>query len=321
MDAHARGSGAVIMKTKNAGVVALAGFLLGGVCVGAALAQQADLSKVELKVTKVTDKIYMLSTPAAGNIGVSIGDDGVAIIDDQYAPLAPKIRAAIALLSDKPIRFIINTHWHGDHTGANESFGRNGAVIMAQDNVRQRMSAKQIGSLSGRETPASPPGALPIVTFAETATLHYNGDDLEVTHLPAAHTDGDAVIRWRKANVLHMGDTFFVGDYPFIDNNSGGTYDGMIAATVWALASVDDNTQIMPGHGPLSNKQGLQEFHDMLVAVRERILKMIKQKKTLEQVVDAKPTADFDAKWAGSFWKPDQWVGRVYTDLRRTVKQ
>ncbi len=285
-----------------------------------AMAQQQDLSKVELKVTKVTDNIYMLSSPVAGNIGVSIGDDGVAIIDDQFAPLAPKIRAAIALLSDKPIRFVINTHWHGDHTGANESFGRNGAIIVAQGNVRKRMAAKQIGSLSGRETAASPAAALPIVTFAESTTLHYNGDDLEVTHLPAAHTDGDVIIRWRKANVLHMGDNFFVGDYPFVDNNSGGTYNGMIAAVEWALASIDDNTQIMPGHGPLSNKKGLQEYRDMMVTVRERVLKMIKQKKTLEQVVAAKPTADFDAKWAGSFWKPDQWVGRVYADLRRTIK-
>ncbi len=306
------------MKRKNLLTVVQA----CGLCwAGISLAQQPpDFSKVELKVTKVTDNIYMLSTPVAGNIGVSIGDDGVAIIDDQFAPLAPKIRSAIALLSDKPIRFVINTHWHGDHTGANESFGRNGAVIVAQGNVRKRMSARQIGSLSGRETPASPDGALPIITFAESATLHYNGDDLEVTHLPAAHTDGDVVIRWRKANVLHMGDNFFVGDYPFVDNNSGGTYLGLIAAVEWALAGVDNDTRIMPGHGPLSNKKGLQEYHDMMVMVRERILKMIKQRKTLEQVVAAKPTADFDAKWAGNFWKPDQWVARVYTDLRRTAK-
>jgi cyclase len=303
------------MKKQIIGALALTAFLAA-----TASAQQSDLSKVELKVTKVTDSIFMLSTPVAGNIGVSIGEDGVAIIDDQFAPLAPKIRAAIALLSDKPIRFVINTHWHGDHTGANETFGRNGAIIVAQGNVRKRMAAKQIGSLSGRETPAAPAAALPIVTFVESATLHYNGDDLEATHLPAAHTDGDVAIRWRKANVLHMGDNFFVGDYPFVDNNSGGSYNGMISAVEWALANVDDNTQIMPGHGPLSNKKGLQEFHNMMVTVRERILKMIKQKKTLEQVVAAKPTADFDAKWAGSFWKPDQWVGRVYTDLRRTAK-
>lgn len=286
----------------------------------AAMAQQQDLSQVELKVTQVTDHIFMLSTPAAGNIGVSVGEDGVAIIDDQFAPLAPKIRAAVALLSDKPIRFVINTHWHGDHTGGNESFGRTGAVIVAQGNVRKRMAARQIGSISGRETPASPAAALPIVTFAGSATLHFNGDDLEATHLPAGHTDGDVAIYWRKANVLHMGDDFFVGDFPFVDNNSGGTFNGMIAATEWALGLVDDNTKIIPGHGPLSDKRGLQEFHDMMVTVRARIVKMINQKKTLEQVVAAKPTADLDAKWAGTFWKPDQWVGRVYTDLRRAMK-
>lgn len=280
-----------------------------------ARAQQTDFSTVELVTTQVTESIYMLSTPAAGNIGVSVGDDGVAIIDDQFAPLAPKIRAAIALLSDKPVRFVINTHWHGDHTGANEAFGRNGAIIMAQGNVRKRMSTKQVSALSARETPASPAAALPIVTFAESATLHWNGDDLEATHLPSAHTDGDVIIRWRKANVVHMGDNFFIGSYPFIDNSSGGSYDGMLAAVKWALSVVDDNTRIMPGHGPLAGKRELQEYYDMLFEIRTRIVKMIRQKKTLEQVVAAKPTAEFDAKWAGTFWKPDQWVARSYADL------
>lgn len=282
-----------------------------------AAAQQADFSKVEYQTVKITDSLYMLSTPVGGNIGVSIGSDGVLIIDDQFEPLAPKLRAALALLSDKPVRFLINTHWHGDHAGANESFGRNGAVILAQENVRVRMASPPPATLSGKAPPAAPPLALPIVTFDRGMILHLNGDDLEVTHLRAAHTDGDAVIRFRKANVVHMGDTFFVGTYPFVDSNSGGTYDGMIAAVEAILATVDDQTRIIPGHGPLSGKRELQAFRDLLVTVRGRVMKLIREGKSQDEVIAARPTAEFDAQWAGGFWKPEQWVARVYVDLKR----
>jgi glyoxylase-like metal-dependent hydrolase (beta-lactamase superfamily II) len=249
---------------------------------------------------------------------VLVGDDGAVIIDDQFDELAPKLRAAVALLTDKPIRFAINTHWHFDHTGANAALGRNGTVIVAHGKVRERMSTTQVGSLTGKPTPPSPREALPIITFDEAVTLHLNGEDLEVSHVASAHTDGDAIIRFRKANVLHMGDVFFVGSYPFIDTNSGGSYDGMVAALAQALATVDERTRIIPGHGPLSDKARMQEFHDMLVTVRERIVRQIRAGKSLEEVVASKPTAEFDAAWAGSFWKPEQWVARAYTDLRRT---
>jgi cyclase len=219
------------------------------------------------------------------------------------------------MLTDKPIRFLINTHWHGDHTGANASFGRIGSIIVAQGNVRRRMNSTQIANLSGRATPPSPAAALPVVTFEESVSLHLDGEALDVFHVANAHTDGDAIIRFRKANVVHMGDTFFVGSYPFIDSNSGGTLSGMIAATARMLSEVDDNTKIIPGHGPLAGKVELQEFHDMLASMRERVLKLIRQKKTLEQVVAAKPSADFDSKWSGGFWKPEQWVSRVYVDV------
>lgn len=284
----------------------------------AARAQQADLSKLDYRTEKVAENIYMLSTPAGGNIGVLVGDDGAVIIDDQFDELAPKLRAAVALLTDKPIRFAINTHWHFDHTGANAAIGRTGTVIVAHGKVRERMNSTQIGALSGKPTPPSPREALPIITFDEGVTLHLDGDDLEVTHVRSAHTDGDAIIRFRKANVVHMGDVFFVGSYPFIDTNSGGSLDGMIEALAQSLALVDERTRIIPGHGPVSDKAKMQEFHDMLATIRDRIVRQIRAGKSLEQVVASKPTAEFDAAWAGNFWKPDQWVGRAYADLRRT---
>lgn len=284
-----------------------------------AMAQRADLANVDYRTEKVADGIYMLSTAAGGNIGVLVGPDGAVIIDDQFDELAPKLRAAVALLTDKPIRFAINTHWHFDHTGANAAIGRTGTVIVAQGNVRKRMSTTQLGTLSGNPTPPSPPEALPVITFDESLSLHLNGEDLDVMHLANAHTDGDAIIRFRKANVLHMGDVFFVGSYPFIDTNSGGSMNGMIDALAKALATVDDQTRIIPGHGPVSDRAKMQEFHDMLATIRGRIVKQIRAGKSLEAVVASKPTAEFDAAWAGNFWKPDQWVARTYTDLRRSA--
>jgi cyclase len=281
-------------------------------------AQTADFSRIEYRTEKVSDGLYMLSTPVGGNLAVLVGDDGAVLIDDQFDELAPKLRAAVALLTDKPIRFVINTHWHFDHTGGNAALGRSGTVIVAHGKVRERMSTTQVGTLSGKPTPPSPREALPIVTFDQAVTLHLNGEDLEVTHVASAHTDGDAIIRFRQANVVHMGDVFFVGSYPFIDTNSGGSYDGMLAALAQTLASIDDQTRVIPGHGPLADKTKLREFHAMLATIRERIVSQIRAGKTLAEVVAAKPTAEFDAEWAGSFWKPDQWVARSYTDLRRS---
>lgn len=294
-------------------LAALAALLAPG-----AFAQQADFAKIEYRTEKVSDDLYMLSTPAGGNLAVLVGDDGAVVIDDQFDELAPKLRAAVALLTDKPIRFVINTHWHFDHTGGNAALGRTGTVIVAHGKVRERMSTTQVGTLSGKPTPPSPREALPIVTFDQAVTLHLNGDDLEVTHVASAHTDGDAIIRFRKANVVHMGDVFFVGSYPFIDTNSGGSYEGMIAALAQTLARIDDQTRVIPGHGPLANKAKLREFHDTLVTIRDRIVGQIRAGRTLAEVVASRPTAEFDAAWAGTFWKPDQWVARSYTDLRRT---
>jgi glyoxylase-like metal-dependent hydrolase (beta-lactamase superfamily II) len=294
----------------------LAGFVSTGVAVCAiALAQQPP-ADVQIQTQKITDNVYML-LGEGGNVGVTVGADGVAIIDDQFDRMVPKIRAAVAMIADQPIRFVINTHWHGDHTGGNAALGRIGSVIVAHGNVRKRMSAEHVSGLTGRKTPPSPPEALPIVTFDQAVTLHLNGDQLEVTHVRNAHTDGDAIIRFRNANVLHMGDTFFNGLYPFIDTSSGGSISGLIAALDQVLPSIDESTRIIPGHGPLASKADLQAYRDMLATARDRIAKLVRAGKTQEEVLAAAPTKDFDAKWGGGFLKPDAWVGRMYVDLKR----
>lgn len=302
------------MKTGTWSIALVALFASGG-----AAAQGQDFSKVVIETHKLADGVYML-TGAGGNIGVSAGEDGIAIIDDQFAPLTPKIQEALAKLSPKPARFVINTHWHGDHTGGNEDFGKAGAVIVAHDNVRKRMTEKHFNEFFKRETLPSPKDALPVATFSADVTLHLNGETLHVFHVANAHTDGDALIYFRNANVLHMGDTFFNGMYPFIDAGSGGGIDGVIATADKALGMVGAETKIIPGHGPLATRADLEKFRGMLATLRERVTKLIRDGKTLEQTMAGKPTADLDAIWAKGFFKPDQIVQMVYLDLKRTVK-
>ena len=230
-----------------------------------------DPTKVTLKTTPVTGGISMIEGAngfSGGNIAVSVGDDGVLVIDDGLQPIAPKLRTSLAALSKKPVRFVINTHVHGDHTGGNAMLGGAGAVIVAHYNVRKRLSGEQFVEFLGQKMtiPASPAAALPVVTFTDDITLFFDGDELHVVHVPPAHTDGDALVHFKKANVLHMGDTF-VGGYPIVDASSGGTYAGFIAAADKALSMVDDATKIIPGHGPISTKADLQ-VGDMLVKVR-----------------------------------------------------
>ena len=284
-------------------------------CAAWPLAAQQDMSQVQVETQKIAEGIYML-TSRGGNIGVSVGEDGVAIIDDQYAPLAPKITAALQKLSPKPVRFVVNTHWHGDHTGGNEAFGKAGSIIVSHGNVRRRMSVEQVSAWG--KVPPSPVAALPILTFDRAVTLHWNGEDLEVIHVPNAHTDGDAIIRFRKSNVVHMGDIFFNYWYPFIDTSSGGSVNGVVSAVDAVLASIDDKTRIIPGHGELATKSDLVTYRDMLVTVRDRIAKLIEEGRTKEEVVAAKPSREFDEKWGDKFLKPDQWVGLLYDDLRKS---
>jgi cyclase len=280
----------------------------------AAVAQQQDFSQVEIQAEKVADGLYML-TGRGGNIGLSVGTSGSFLIDDQNAPLSDKILAAVKAITPDPVRFVVNTHWHGDHTGGNENLGKAGALLVAHENVRRRMSTEQFNATFKNSTPASPEGALPVVTFADALTLHWNGDEIRVFHVPPAHTDGDAIVQFVKADVVHMGDCFFNGSYPYIDTSSGGRVDGMIAAADRVLAGTTDKTRFIPGHGPLGTKADLKSYRDTLQTLRDRIAKLKAEGKTRDAVIAARPTADYDAKWGAGFMKPDIWTGLVFDSL------
>jgi glyoxylase-like metal-dependent hydrolase (beta-lactamase superfamily II) len=284
-------------------------------CAGPAAAQQQDFSKVEIQAEKVADGIYML-TGSGGNMGLSIGSSGTFLIDDQYAPLTPKILAAIKDLTPDPVRFVVNTHYHGDHTGGNENMGQTGALIVAQEYVRRRMAAGTFMEAFNREVPPAPEGALPVITFTDAMTFHWNGDEIRVFFVGPAHTDGDSVIHFVNADVFHMGDTLFNGIYPFIDVSAGGRIDGMIAAADRVLKVADEKTKLIPGHGPLATRADLQAFRDMLSTVRDRIAKLKAEGKSKEEIVAAKPTADLDEKWGGGFMQADNWVGLVYESMQ-----
>ncbi len=275
-----------------------------------ALAQR-DFSDVEIETVPVADGVFMLAG-AGGNIGLSVGADGAFLVDDQYAPLAERIRAAVAAQTEEPVRFVVNTHWHGDHTGGNEALGETGAVIVAHEAVRERMSARQFIEAFGSEVPPAPAAALPVVTFTDAVTFHWNGDEVGVFHVAPAHTDGDAVVHFVGADAIHAGDVYFNGMYPFIDTSSGGTLRGMVEAVDRVLALAGDETHIIPGHGPLSDRAELQQYRDLLATMHERVAAMVEEGRTREEVVAAKPTADFDAAWGDGFMQPDQWVGILY---------
>jgi cyclase len=274
---------------------------------------------VKIETVELAPGIYML-TGRGGNIGLTVGVDGAAIIDDQFADMAPKIRAAVAMLTDKPVQFVINTHLHGDHTGGNDAFGKAGAVIIAQENVRKRLGTPQVNPSTNQPIAARAREALPVVTFADTATLHFNDDDLQFTHLPNAHTETDIYIRFRRANIVHMGD-MFTGGFPFIDGNTGGTLDGLIKAHEAVLGTVDEQTKIIRGHGPLGNKAELQAYHDMLVVIRDRIARLVRSGKSQDDVVAARPTKEFEEKYGGANFNAAQWIGRAYVDQKIALEK
>lgn len=287
----------------------------GGLMALSTFAAAQDMANVEIKTEKVSGNIYVLFG-AGGNIGVSVGDDGVYIVDDQFAPLTDKIKAAIAALSNKPIRFAINTHFHGDHTGGNENLGKDGTVIVAHDNVRLRMSEGSFVQAFNMRTPAQVGPALPVVTFNDQAGLHLNGEQARMHHVSNAHTDGDSIVYFEGSNVVHMGDTFFMGSFPFIDVPNGGSIDGVIAAANKVLLLVNDETRIIPGHGPVTDSKGLTAYRDMLVDVRGRVAALKAEGKTLEEVQAANPVAEhieanngFGGEW------PKTFVGFVYNSL------
>ena len=282
-------------------------------CALPALAQD-DFAAVEVKSADLGHGLYML-TGRGGNIVASTGDDGTFVVDDQYAPLTEKIVAALKAIDARPVRFVLNTHWHTDHTGGNENLGKAGAVIVAHDNVRTRMSSDQFITALKREVPASPKPALPLVTFSEGVTLHLNGETVEVTHVPHAHTDGDALVYFRGADLLHMGDVGWFGYYPFIDASSGGTIDGFIAGVERGIALAGEGTQVVPGHGPVGDRKALQDFHAMLVAARASVARLKAAGKSLEETIAAKPTAQWDDTLGKGFTKPEQFIAYIYSTL------
>lgn len=274
---------------------------------------QQDFSKVEVKAENLAPGVSVLFG-AGGNIGVSHGEDGTVLIDDQYAPLTPKIQAAVAGLGASPVKFLVNTHWHGDHSGGNENFGKAGAVIMAHDNVRVRMASDQKTPFG--EVKASPKVALPVITYAEGLKLHLNGEEVRVISVPPAHTDGDSIVHWTKSNVIHMGDLFFHKmSFPFVDRSSGGDVRGVIAAADKVLAMADDNSKIIPGHGAVASKADLKAYRDMLVSIVGKVEAAVKAGKTLEEVKAMKPADGFGVNPSG-FITADRFIEMVYGTLK-----
>ena len=268
-----------------------------------------DPTKVTLKTTAVAGSVSMIEGAngfAGGNVAVSVGADGLFIIDDEIEPMTAKLKTALAALSKKPVRFVVNTHWHMDHTGNNPAMAAAGAVIIAQENVRKRLSVDNVLHMAGHEMSikAQPPAALPVVTFTDDVTLHVNGDDVHVIHVAPAHTDGDSIVHFKTANVIHTGDTV-TASYPIVDVDSGGQFEGFIAAADRILALADDNTKIIPGHGPLMTKADVVAYRQMLIEVRDRTGKLLSAKKSVDEIKAAKPLADLDAKWGQGFVNAD----------------
>lgn len=287
--------------------------------VSSAFGQDKDFDKVQIKTVKLSENVYML-LGSGGNIGVYAGEDGVFLVDDQFAPLTKKIKAAIGKISDKKIRFVINTHWHFDHVGGNENLGEMGSVILAHENVRKRMSTDQFIEFFQKKIPASPKVALPIITFTKDLMFHLNGENIHVFHVNNAHTDGDAIVYFRNSNVIHTGDIYFAGLYPFIDTSAHGSVNGVIDAAQYVLSIINDDTKVIPGHGPLSNKAELRAYVDMLISVRAKISKQISDGKTIEEIQRTKPTQAFDKKWGHGMLTPDQFVQILYKDLSMNQK-
>jgi cyclase len=277
-----------------------------------ASAQQTDFSKVEVKATKVAGNVYMLQG-AGGNIGVSVGNDGLLIVDDQFAPLADKIRAALKGLADKKLQFILNTHWHGDHTGGNVAFGPE-ATIIAHDNVRKRLATEQKSTVFNSTTPPSPKEALPVITFDQTLTVHFNGEEIRAIHYPKGHTDGDSVIFFTTSNVVHLGDDFFAGRFPFVDLESGGTVEGLTKNIGEIIAKIPAGAKLIPGHGPISTVDDLKSYHGMLQQTTEIVRGKISAGKTLDQIKREGLPAEW-APWGTGFIKTDRWVETIYKSL------
>ncbi len=276
---------------------------------------QGDFDGVKIETTRLADGVFML-TGAGGNMGLCVGEDGPFLIDDQYAPLTEKIKAAIAEVTDQPVGFVFNTHYHGDHTGGNENLGEAGSHLVGHTNVRRRLSADQFSTLLQRKTEASAPGFFPTITFTDSLTFHFNGQDIIAFHIPHAHTDGDGALHFPEANVIHAGDVVFFGLYPYIDTAAGGSIDGMIAGVKTLVDLSDDQTQIIPGHGPLLHKNQLIEYLDMLTRARANIVAEMDKGADLAEVQAAKPCAEWDEKLGQAWLTSDQFVQSIFDSLK-----
>jgi len=270
--------------------------------------------EAEVVTVPVADGIHMFMA-AGGNIGVLSGDDGVFLIDDQYAPMVPRIKAAAEKLTSAPVRMVVNTHWHGDHAGGNERFGEEGVMIIAHDNVRTRLSSSHFSKFFDQEIPPSPAAALPVITFSDDLSVHLNGQTVRIEHVAPAHTDGDSIVWFAQANAVHLGDVFFNGLYPFIDLDSGGNVRGMLRAAESVLNRIDADTKVMPGHGPLADRADLEAYVTVLRTSIERVEKLVADGKSLDEVIAAQPSAEFDAAWGQAFIKPDRWAELLYRGL------
>jgi len=277
---------------------------------------QTDFSKVDVKAEKVAGSVYML-TGAGGNIGVSVGEDGIVLVDDQYAPLAPKIETALRSITDKPVRFVLNTHYHGDHTGGNEHFGKS-APVVAHENVRRRLNGEAIGP-DGKRPPVAK-AALPVLTFNDSVTIHLNGEDVRAVHMPHGHTDGDSVIWFTQSNVIHMGDDFFNGAFPFVDIHNGGSVRGLITNIEKLLPQIPADAKVIPGHGTLSNAAGLRSYLDMLKKTLAIVEQGLAAGKTADQLKQEDALADWSS-WGTGFIKADRWIDTLVQELGTAERQ
>ncbi len=292
------------------GLISLLVVGLLGLSIPAAAAEE----EVTIKTLQIRDGVYML-VGQGGNIGLFIGEDGTFLIDDQFAPLTPKHLEAIRAAGGEVPKFLINTHYHADHTGGNENLGKAGTVIFSHDNVRERMTMETVIEAFNMTTPPQPKAALPVVTFSTDITFHLNDDTLHAFHVPRAHTDGDSVIHFKNANVIHSGDVFFNGFYPFIDVDHGGTVKGMVEAADAVLALADGETKIIPGHGPLGDRAQLQAYRDMLATAYERLSQLKAKGMSIEEAVAEKPLADLEERWGKGMFSGEKWISLVYEGL------